>query len=985
MFMHKLIYFLFFNIFFINPIYSQLPGYNKFNLKNGLPSNTIYDITQDEHGFIWLATDYGLSKFDGLNFTNYTIDDGLPDNEILYFFKDSTNRIWLVGFNGDVGYIKNEQFYNSKNTPFLNELKFNTFVSSIFEDSSKSIWFLQSRNQIKKIDSLYTISNYKVPSISKQIVAKNLFLIEDKNKNINVFNSKKHLQNKNLNYQLSIKHQKWEQFNLKDYTEKNLKKLRKYKTEPLRYIDSISGKISNIIHQQFKYPLKANLLYRNSKIDKNTYLVTNLDEGALLLNFENSKEVTIKLLPTIETTNSFVDLENNIWIGSKSNGVFLFPNIHINGIQFDKNKRNDLQTVSLYNSNIVLGNELGEIVIIDKKKLNTKKIFKLNQISERTRHLKEHNNNLYILSDIDIYALKTDLSIKLIKDIYEDSYQKTDLKNFKDITFDDHFIYSANSNGIAKINSKSLATKRLWNKRCSSILSISNDSIWAGTTNGLYLSINSKIEKFNLNESFNKTIIYALKKTNNTLLIGSNSYGLGMLSSNGFKSISKKNGLLSNYIKSITVDTKNNIWLSTNFGLNCLTLDEKGAISSIKSYTTSDGLYSNDVRGCTIDNEDNKVYVATSEGLNIIDLTKECACIIEPKIHLNEVLVNNSPIDKTNNQKFKYTDNNIQFNFSGISFKSLGNVLFKYRLNGIEEEWISTKNTTVRYSSLPPNTYTFEVISISKNNIENKKPLQFTFTISPAFHQTWWFKIIDLFLISGIIFGMFYLKNKRLKKELAVKEKISALHYRALNAQMNPHFINNLIVNINDLANKGDLDSVQGSLGKFGELVNLVLRTTKSNLISINDELKMSTLYLDLEKQRFHKKLNYTINFNGVPEDEFDHILVPPMILQPLIENSIKHGFKNHFNNNHIDISFKIENDDFLICEIKDNGCGIHKTYPPQQSNDSGISLKNINKRLQLITENHLKENFVLTTNITDEFNNLVGSKIKLKIPLISY
>ena len=91
--MLRVFWFFVINFLFLTNSYTQIPGLTQFTIDNGLPSNTIYDIAQDEMGFIWYATDYGVSKFDGINFINYTISDGLPGNEILYFYKDSKKRI----------------------------------------------------------------------------------------------------------------------------------------------------------------------------------------------------------------------------------------------------------------------------------------------------------------------------------------------------------------------------------------------------------------------------------------------------------------------------------------------------------------------------------------------------------------------------------------------------------------------------------------------------------------------------------------------------------------------------------------------------------------------------------------------------------------------------------------------------------------------------------------------------------------------------
>ena len=108
-------------LLFSTTLFAQIPGLTQFTTNNGLPSNTIYDIVQDENGFIWFATDYGISKFDGITFKNFTVTDGLPGNEILAFYKDSKNRIWMTAFNGNVGFIQNGQFYNKENLAFLSQ------------------------------------------------------------------------------------------------------------------------------------------------------------------------------------------------------------------------------------------------------------------------------------------------------------------------------------------------------------------------------------------------------------------------------------------------------------------------------------------------------------------------------------------------------------------------------------------------------------------------------------------------------------------------------------------------------------------------------------------------------------------------------------------------------------------------------------------------------------------------------------------------
>ena len=745
----------------------------------------------------------------------------------------------------------------------------------------------------------------------------------------------------------------------------------------LRNEDEIIKNISSYLIKE-----NNNFFARTYKIGKD-YWITNLNKGVYIFSVTDNYQDPKIILKNIQSTRAYIDSDNNIWVGSQSNGIFLFPNLKVQGIQFEDPTKNDLHSVSLFQNKLILGNQQSEVIILNQETLETITTIKLDENPIRIKQLIPHNNLLFIMGINSINLLNSNLRIESVKNMYDADFLKTNLKNFKHLSIANDEIYTANSNGVAKINTASLLTKKLWDKRSAAICYAGNDSLWIGTTKGLYLQTAGVTKKYNLGNQFNANTIYALENTSKGLLIGSNAFGLGILKNGKFRTISKENGLLSNYIKSIFIDAKNNIWLSTNLGLNWLELDGNNNLVRLKTYTISDGLYSNDVRACFVDN--NKVYVATSNGLNIIDISNEKKSISLPRIHLNEVLLNNNSIKKTNNQTFDFQSNNIQFNFSGISFKSLGNIKFKYRLLGLEPDWIETKNNTVRYSSLPPNNYTFEVKAISKNNLESIAPALFSFKIEPPFYTTWWFISMVIFLILFLIAYKFYQRKKKIKQDEKIKENISNLRYKALNAQMNPHFINNLLVNIEDLGKRGEIKEMRSCLGKFGELVNLILQSTKSNLINLTDEIDMAKLYLELQKLRFHKNTTYTINTEAIPQEELENILVPPMIIQPIIENAFKHGFKNTDKTHSIYVDFKIENEEFLICEISDNGVGIQKNENSTTSSSSGISFSNINERLQLINDAKSEENLVIISNVTDEFNTLVGLKVTLKIPLISF
>jgi sensor histidine kinase YesM len=957
-----------------------MPSYTSFNSNVGLPSNTIYDINQDENGFIWIATDYGLSKFDGLTFKNYTIADGLPDNEILNLFKDSQDRMWLLGFNGKIGYIQNEKIFNSENNEALEKLKFNIYISDIFEDSKHNIWFFETLNSIKKLDTNNNATTFKLNTKPQSNSSKKYNITEDINGTIKVLKSVTTKDNFNTILSTSITDLNWQPIHIEDYDLKKLISIKKNRIEAFKNLDSVSMRISNETYNFFKDKGKDNLLYKTFPYN-DSYIITNLNTGTLLIN-SNKDILTKQILSESKSTVAFVDSEKNIWIGTYNDGLFLFPNLDVYGTQFKDQIENDLYTINLFEDNLITGNSQSEVFVVDKENLKLIKTLSIDKNPKRIRQLKKVSKTLVILSDYSLHRLNSKIELKRINNMYDSNFKKSSLRNFKDFTISDKFMYTANANGTGKIDRKNNSVSKIWGKRSTAILIDSNKKLWIGTTTGLFYKDSDTIKKYNLDEQFNNSIIYSLVDSKKGVLIGSNSYGLGILKDDNFTTISTKDGLLSNYIKSIFVDENNIIWLSTNFGLNSVHLDTNNQVIDIKSYTTSDGLYSNDVRASIVDK--NKVYVATSKGLNVIDLSIKCNTIAAPITHINSILLNNEKIEKIEHQKFKHTANNFQFTYSGISFKSLGSITFKYRLKGLESNWITTKTNTVRYSSLPPNNYSFELIAISKDHQEST-PISFSFTIKPPFYITWWFISLITITLVGLIAYYINYRNLKIKRQREIEDQISSLRYQALNAQMNPHFINNLLVNIQHLADIGEIQEVKSSLDKFAELVNLILESTKSNLINLNDEIKMTTLYLELQKLRFNKNTNYTIETKTILTD-LNNILLPPMILQPIIENCFKHGFKNGNSKNIIKVDFKILNNDFLMCEITDNGSGIPKLGKNIPiSKNSGISFSNINERLSLINESKKDKNLVFISNLRDEFDKLVGLKVTLKIPLIRF
>ncbi len=210
-----------------------------------------------------------------------------------------------------------------------------------------------------------------------------------------------------------------------------------------------------------------------------------------------------------------------------------------------------------------------------------------------------------------------------------------------------------------------------------------------------------------------------------------------------------------------------------------------------------------------------------------------------------------------------------------------------------------------------------------------------------------------------------------------------SLRYDLLNSQMNPHFINNAIQSICNAMTKGNVNQSINWLNRLSHLYRLVQKSTKSKLIDLEDELKISTLYIELQRDLFEKGFAYTIVIDEALKADLEFTKVPPLILQPLIENAIVHGLKGMKRNGkgELKISIKLEKEQLYIC-ITDNGDGITKTAK-ELNEGSGISLENINERLKIINGTKSEKKLLEVQTVRNAVGVVAGTQSCLRIPLI--
>ena len=538
-------------------------------------------------------------------------------------------------------------------------------------------------------------------------------------------------------------------------------------------------------------------------------------------------------------------------------------------------------------------------------------------------------NEIFVGTEEGIYHLKeTYLQPLKINTIL-------DFSIINDLIFCENAIYIASNNGLWKIddllNPKN--TERILKENSVSLEKFQNKIIAATLQNGLYF-INGNVIELEI-----KTLehISSVKKLKNEIWVTSKTDGIEVfvLPSFTFKQkINKYNSLKTNSIHSVFKDKMRANWIATNEGL----------------YKIS--------------------FVNQSNGLDR-----------KPTIHFENLQVNHQNIDSVlfdKNVKFLNTDNNISITFKTVDLSNPKKIKYRHKLVDGFSPW--SKNNTVQFPNLSAGRYKFQV----QSKIEEKKSItqSFSFIIDAPFYQKTWFIfafIISLLLISYFLLD-YYLRqlNKRHKERLDIlkmQNNLLSLEQKALQLQMNPHFIFNVLNGIKALGNSSKIEELNATISKFSVLLRGILHNSRKEEITLQEEISLLKNYIELAQRMSSKSFTFTIaaNLNNIDADE---ILIPTMLIQPFVENCVQHAFKDT-TLGEVSISFKVKHH-FLYCSIIDNGIGIHEAKKRKGNvNHNSVALKVSKERLHILSP---KSSFSIDEIVTE--NKIRGTKVSFRIPL---
>ena len=386
----------------------------------------------------------------------------------------------------------------------------------------------------------------------------------------------------------------------------------------------------------------------------------------------------------------------------------------------------------------------------------------------------------------------------------------------------------------------------------------------------------------------------------------------------------KATALPNNTVYGILPDDRGLLWCSSNKGIYAFNPGNQ----TVRSFTSKDGLPEDEFnRYHYLKLPCGNMAFGGSSGYTIFNPGKISMDTFDPQITLTEMdVINkpalNEPLSTLKEIHLNYDQNFLTIAFAAMQFDFPEKNQYRYRLTGLDKNWVVPGNESrISYTSLPPGDYTLILNATNTSGRWSRYFREVRIIVSPPFWRTWWFYLAVALTAALMVYWIISARVKAVKKVQAQKMQFEReameLHTMALRARMNPHFIFNCLNSIKALIQEKDNHKAVLYLTTFATLIRKQLNNS-SNTILLSDELATCKLYLELEAMRFERRIAYQF---CISDEQLCEISVPPLILQPVIENAIVHGLLPRGHGGRVDIRVYQDND-YVICEIEDNGIG---------------------------------------------------------------
>jgi ligand-binding sensor domain-containing protein/sensor histidine kinase YesM len=975
-----------------------------FNARSGISSPSIRALYQDKKGFIWIGTESGLNRYDPLSrsFVQYKSDAADPQtlsaDYINCICEDEQGYLWVGTNNGlnrmNTKTARVKRFFLDPNN--ANSLS-NNSINYLFYDAGGFLWVATQKglNRLNLKTEIFA-HYYHLPgnktSISSDVI--NCLLI-DREKRFWIGSSMglNLMDRKNNTFTAYYKND-GKPYSISNNDVKSILQDKKGKM----WIGTMGGGLNYMDPSDFRFYAYTTVSSDNSSLsndyinciyeDKSGNIWIGTAWGGLNKIDKQSKKFR-HFIHISDSENK--SLNNNIvWsiTGDKKGNIWIATNKGIN--IYNKKTKTFSYITHQHGINNSLASNSVRMIVIDHKRENTVWIATLdagldcyNTLSKTFRH--------YQYDPIISNGLTTNRLMSLYEDRFGDIWVGTEFGGLCVLNpeKDKFTIFRQNADQPYSISNNTVYP----------VYEDKNGIVWVGTYHGLnrYDRKNQRFYKFFHDASNKKSIasdmIFSVYQDRTGYYwLGTMGGGLNRLNpvTGECRHFSEANGLPNNVVYASIEDRNGDFWLSTNFGLSKFNPINETFVN----FDVKDGVQSHEFNfGASYIDEDGELYFGGMNGMNVfypheIVMNKNIPQLTITSFKLFDMEI---PISLKDGDTLKldYNRNFFSFEFASLDYVNSNKNKYAYFLENFDKTWNYT-NASRRfadYTAVAPGKYIFRLKGSNNDGLWNEQGIKIYIHISTPWYKTIWFYLLLFVMLVSLFVGLLLWRIKRIRKKheverrmLEIQKQLFELEQKSLRLQMNPHFLFNSLNSIQSFVIEKDTDKAIYYLSRFSQLMRLILVNSQQTFVVLQQELKVIKLYLDLERLRFDNVFNYKIVLDEEIDDEFTAI--PPMIIQPYIENAIIHGLIHKKEQGELLIELKLM-DDYILCIIQDNGIGRKAALAIRD--ESGIKHKSsgmliTQERLEILNRKNKDQLTVKIIDLVKEDGTAAGTRIELMI-----
>lgn len=956
-------------------VFSQQPGFRNFTVDDGLLSSECYQVLQDKQNNIWIATDKGVNRFDGARFYTYTKRNGLPENCVLRMHLDSKGRIWFVTLSAKMAIYENgkmrplpvNKIIEKKiGKPIINSMAMYRDTLRLgysFTDKALKITYKSGKFHVISHKAGLKFGSY-VELLPNGETSFGTIINGYHGRNgtsLNFFVNKMHKEEKNF----FLSNNEW------FYTEYFGNKFYVIQDEQLK-IFSLRDNLN--FEKQFDFrPLKIKL----EKLKKGHVTWVCTTNGLLKYTNDLLTDQPKKYLEGIGITDFFRDKEGGVWLTTLGSGIYYARNTEV----LNARSENAIASVLKYKGQFLLGTNNGRLNVFNGSVLKKSKV-EFNYPIQRMFHV--NTDCFFAQTDIvNVFSIKRNWATRwkhmVIEAYVADSSTHQGFICFQGCVFQFDLSEIKLVKDCPQIfqNMKARKYSKLYNRAYCAIV-YGKNKLLLGTNAGL-IEYDTSTRRFKkLSRSFENLLTITAK--GKSVWLGYKEDGIQLRRKNKIFRITTENGLTSDYCRHIFLEDEATAWISTNRGL---TLVKVISWSPFKykcfRFTQQNGLVCNEL--IEINKWNDKIVVVGNKGLSMFDPSTVFVPDYQPEINVIDVSINEKQVPLRSYYYAQKPIKNLLVNYQGICFRKGSNLLYRYRLKGVDD-WKIITNALIEYNGIPYGENVLEIQAQSTNGYWNSPIRRIVFYSPTPFFETWWFRTLFVLLLGLVVWLIVSWRIRLIKQRATDREqlyrKASEMELKFLTAQMNPHFTFNAMNSIQHFMLENDLLKAQNYLTKYSKLIRFVLESNMQEYVNLSSELEFLKLYVDIEAMRLTKSIEFIVEGD---RDLLETCKIPSMLIQPYVENAIWHGLLDEsIQKGVIRVTLREENGK-LLCIVEDNGIGRERAQIKKQKQKSGKSFGMLitQKRLdQFRYENASAPEII---DLYDSEGKAAGTKVILYLP----